>query len=190
MCIVIESDNNIRPLNPNDIMREVADLFSRSNREVVIHRKYQKGIWPVEVKRSLVARILLTLFNNAGQAMPGGGDLYVETVNLIIGERRQDSFCLRPGRYVKVSVMDTGATQRVFMPFVTRHAQEGKGPGDPGLDTIYGIVRRHGGLITLERKEGIGTTFSVYLPAAENAAGVYIGPPGDPLREEATSKYP
>ena len=167
----------------NDIMGKIAARFERSNPGVIIHLKYQKGLWPIGVRRDHVAQILLTLLNNAGRAMPGGGDLYAETVNLTIEERRMESFCLRPGRYVKLSVTDTGATQRVFMPFVTRHGNNGNEAENTGLDGIYDIVNRHGGIITLARKEAIGTTFSICLPASKYSVEVDAGIPGELLRK-------
>lgn len=156
----------------NDVMGKIAGRFGRLNPGVVIHLKYQKGVWPIGVRNALIFQILFTLLNNAGQAMPGGGDLYAETANFTIEERRMESFSLRPGRYVKLSVTDTGATQRVFMPFATRHENDGNGEGCTGLDGIDSVVSRHGGVITMVRKEAIGTTFSVYLPASKNPVGV------------------
>ena len=172
---------DIETWNINDIVGEAADLFRRSHPDVLIHRKYQKGVWPVELKADLVTGIVLTLLNNAGQAMPDGGHLYAETVNLIVKERRAGSFYPKPGRYVKVSITDTGSARRIFFPFAAHCGKEGDGAGSSSLDVIYGIVRRYGGIITLNRKEDIGITFSVYLPASDNAIGLAITTLRNPL---------
>ena len=118
----------------------------------------------------------MNLAVNARDAMPGGGMLTIETraaevVGTMMAAERSP---IGPGRYVVVSVTDTGegmdeATKsRVFEPFFTTKAP-GKGTG-LGLSTVFGIVRQCGGAIRLRSERGAGTTFEVYLPSVGDPA--------------------
>lgn len=140
-------------INVNEIVGKVSTLLGGKDDEIAVHRKYQKGIWPVRLKRDQIDRIMFSLCLKACYAMPDGGHLYLETVNVLLDSKAAKSIALKPGRYVKVSVTDTGLRQRVIIPFV-----------------INCIVRSHGGIIVLTRKDGNGTTFGIYLPTSENEA--------------------
>ena len=124
-----------------------------------------------EVDQKQMEQILLNLYINALQAMLGGGDLYIRTENLIINEDYTKHHHARAGRYVKISVTDTGigmnkvTQQRIFDPFFTTK-EIGKGTG-LGLASVYGIIKNHEGFITVSSKEGEGSTFIIYLPASE-----------------------
>ena len=103
--------------------------------------------------------------------MPSGGDLYVETTNELLDEKAVVSFDGAPGKYVKVSITDTGegmdeeTQRRVFEPFFTTKKM-GMGTG-LGLASAYGIVTNHGGSISVSSKKGEGTTFALYFPASQ-----------------------
>jgi hypothetical protein len=155
----------------NEIMGRIANQFSRVSHGVFIRLKYQKGVWPIAVKEDLVARILLTLLHYSGQVMTSGGDLFAETVNLTIDGGRVESFCLRPGRYVKFSLTHLDATKAVFMPLSRSHAKYEDEERGTDLNGACSVVRRHGGIITLDRRGNIGTTFNLYLPTSEYAVG-------------------
>jgi CheY-like chemotaxis protein len=128
----------------------------------------------VEVDRRQVEQVLLNIYVNAWQAMPGGGDLYIQTENIIIDEEYSKPYQVEPGNYVKISITDTGVgmdvttQQRIFDPFFTTK-EMGRGTG-LGLASVYGIIKNHNGFINVYSEKGEGTTFNIYLPASEKEA--------------------
>jgi signal transduction histidine kinase len=129
-------------------------------------------------------QVLMNLAVNARDAMPEGGELLIETRNIIVDE----AYCsirpyARPGKYVQISVTDTGVgmdadTQHhIFEPFFTTK-EVGKGTG-LGLSLAYGIIKQHEGMIHVYSEPGQGTTFKIYLPVQGKAveAGVQEAQP-------------
>ena len=115
----------ITPANLNDILERTANLFGRTRKEIVIHPKYHKNIWPVEVDQSQIEQVFLNLFINAWHAMPTGGDIYIQTENVRLDKNHIRPYTIEPGKYVKMSITDTGVgmdkatQQRIFEPFFT-----------------------------------------------------------------------
>ena len=163
----------VKPADLNEILQRSSEMFERTRKEIKIFRKFQKDIWPVEVDRGQIEQVLLNLYVNAWQAMPEGGNLYLETKNVTLGPDDAKPFWLQPGKYVKVSVTDTGVgmeermQQRIFEPFFTTK-EMGRGTG-LGLASAYGIVKNHGGFINVSSEIGHGSTFNIYLPPSERA---------------------
>ena len=129
------------------------------------------GVPTVQGDPSQIEQVMLNLCLNARDAMPEGGRLTLETENVIINGRfRETHPWARPGRYVLISVSDTGSgmtpevRERIFEPFFTTK-EAGKGTG-LGLATAYAIVEQHRGLLHVYTELGRGSAFKVYLPAA------------------------
>jgi PAS domain S-box-containing protein len=162
---------NIKPTDLNVLTENSSQMFGRTHKETNIYTKYQEDIWTVEVDQSQIEQVLLNLYINAWQSMPGGGDLYLKTENITLDENYVKLLTIEPGRYVKISVTDTGVgmaektQQRIFDPFFTTK-EMGRGTG-LGLASAYGIIKNHNGIINVYSRKGQGTTFSIYLPVTE-----------------------
>lgn len=165
----------VKTTNLNDLLEKSADMFSRTKKEISIHKKFQEDLWPVEVDRGQFEQVLLNLFVNSWQAMPGGGNLYLETQNVQLEENYEKPYEIVPGPYVRISVADTGIgmdkeiQQRIFEPFFTTKAV-GRGTG-LGLASAYGIIKNHNGIIDVYSEISHGTSFKIYLPASEKTVG-------------------
>jgi signal transduction histidine kinase len=159
------------PTNLNEIIKESSEMFNRTRKEITIHEKYETALWPVEVDRSQLEQVLVNLYVNAWHAVPGGGDIYLQTGNVTLDEKEVKPYNLEPGNYVKTSITDTGVgmdeetRQRIFEPFFTTRKM-GRGRG-LGLASVYGIIKNHGGFIQVHSEKGKGTTFHIYLPASQ-----------------------
>ncbi|MEI7636217.1 MAG: PAS domain S-box protein [Syntrophus sp. (in: bacteria)] len=161
----------VKPADMNDILEKSSSMFGRTKKEISIHRKYGKDLWTVDVDQGQMEQVFMNLYVNAWQAMPGGGEIYLETENIILDDERAVPYAVKPGRYIKISVTDNGTgmdektKERIFDPFFTTK-EMGRGTG-LGLATVYGIIKGHGGMINVDSEPGHGTMFTIYLPASE-----------------------
>ena len=161
----------VKPTDLNELIKKESRMFGRTKKEISIHEKYEENLWPVEVDRGQIQQVLLNLYVNAWQAMPGGGNLYVETENVTLDDHYVKPFSVASGRYVKIHITDTGigmdkaTREKIFDPFFTTKGL-GRGTG-LGLASAYGIIKNHGGFINVYSEKGHGSTFSIYLPASE-----------------------
>jgi len=162
---------HLKATNLNEIIETSSTLFGRTKKEIQIHRKFSDDLWAVEVDQGQIDQVLLNLYVNAWQAMPEGGDLFLETENVTLDKNYVQPYKVEPGRYVKISVADNGVgiqkedQERIFEPFFTTK-EMGRGTG-LGLASVYGIVKSHGGYINVYSEKGQGTRFTIYLPASE-----------------------
>ncbi|MCU0561450.1 MAG: response regulator [Desulfobacterales bacterium] len=161
----------VRPTDFNHLIERAAALFGRSRKEVTIRKILQEPLWTIEADADQMDQVMLNLLVNAWEAMPGGGEVVLETANVTVEEntpgRPPDA---PPGRYICITVADTGVgmdaqTQaRIFEPFFTTK-KTGSATG-LGLSSVFGVVQNHHGFITVRSGKGRGTTFRVYLPAS------------------------
>jgi len=128
-----------------------------------------RGLAPVRADPSQVEQLLLNLVLNARDAMPGGGRLTIETQDVEIAGGTAPQ--APPGRHVMIAVSDQGigmdpeTCARVFEPFfTTKPAGEGSGMG---LASVHQVVERAGGTVVMDSQPGLGSTFRIYLPCAE-----------------------
>ena len=120
-----------------------------------------------------ISQVIMNLATNARDAMPHGGSLNITTDRTRLDENFKKTHGFgRPGDYARLSVSDTGfgmdgqTVRRIFEPFFTTK-EVGKGTG-LGLSSVYGIVKQHGGYITVSTLPFEGTTFDVYLPLLDS----------------------
>ncbi len=164
----------VKPADINDILEKSSSMFGRTKKEISMHRKYGKDLWRVEVDRGQMEQAFMNLYVNAWQAMPGGGEIYLETENFTMDDEQAPAYAVKPGRYIKITMTDTGTgmdditRERIFDPFFTTKGM-GRGTG-LGLATVYGIIKGHGGTVNVGSEPGQGTKFVIYLPASEREA--------------------
>ncbi len=162
-----------KPVDLNDLIDKSAQLFGRTKKEIVIHKKLQPGLWTVVADRQQIEQVLINIYVNAWQAMPAGGQLYLQTDNVLLDGSYVKPFLIQQGNYVKISITDTGIgmdetiKQKIFEPFFTTK-EVGRGTG-LGLASAYGIIKNHHGLINVYSEKHKGTTFTIYLPASTQA---------------------
>jgi two-component system cell cycle sensor histidine kinase/response regulator CckA len=161
----------VKPLELNELLEETSNTFGRTRKEITIHRELARDLFAIEADQGQIEQVLLNLFVNAADAMPGGGDLILKTMNTTHHDMKSKLYDPKPGNYVQLTVTDTGMgmdkeiMDRIFDPFFTTK-EMGRGTG-LGLASAYGIIKGHGGYIDVESRKGHGTTFSIYLPASE-----------------------
>jgi len=141
-------------------------------------------LWQVEIDPGQISQVIQNLVKNADQAMPRGGSIVISAVNVTLGNDQEVS--LSPGPYVQLSIADQGPgippeqLLRIFDPYFTTKPQ-GSGLG---LAIAHSIIKNHRGLLTVDSEPGVGTTFSIFLPAVAPGpmAAEQTETPGPPTR--------
>ncbi len=174
---------NLHTLDLNSLIENLLRMIERLIRENIrLEWLPGSGVGSVHADAGMLEQVVMNLCINARDAMLSGGVLTIETTNVVI----DSAYCAtcswaRPGRFVLLSVTDTGVgmdkgtMERVFEPFFTTK-EEGKGTGI-GLATVYGIVKQHDGMVNVYSEPGKGSLFKVYLPMTEQKAekvGVHL----------------
>ena len=172
-----------RPTDVNALLRELITLATSTlGRRVQVVPELADDLWPAMVDPSQVEAAILNLCLNARDAMPEGGRLTIQTVNLLIepGTPRHTDNELSPGGYVQVCISDTGigmtaeVRARAFDPFFTT-----KGPSAGsglGLSQVYGMARQSGGSVVIDSTPNEGTRVTLSLPRALTTEGTDAGP--------------
>jgi len=164
----------VKPTDINDLIRKSVNMFGRTKKELKIHVKFHKPAPVVKVDRSQIEQVMINLYVNAWQAMPLGGDLYLETRITTVDSTQAGPHQVNPGHYVNIIVTDTGTgmeaetRQRIFDPFFTTKEKE-RGTG-LGLASTYGIIKNHDGFITVTSEIGQGASFNIHLPLSDTKA--------------------
>ncbi len=160
-------------VNPNELVSGMGQLIARVMPATIrVETSLQAGLWATRVDPAFLESALLNLVINARDAMPKGGSLTIETANRRVTEDYaiERNEVITPGRYVMLAVTDTGSgiprdlLERVVEPFFTT-----KGPNlgsGLGLSMVDGFVRQSGGLLRIYSEPDVGTTITLFLPAA------------------------
>ncbi len=162
---------NVKSVDLNQIVDESAETFGRTRKEISIYREFDNDLFPVEADQGQIEQVLLNLYVNAADAMPGGGKLILKTKNETHLNIKSNHYDPRPGKYVQLTITDSGTgidnqtLERIFDPFFTTKGM-GRGTG-LGLASVYGIIKSHDGYIDVTSEKGHGTTFTIFLPASE-----------------------
>ncbi|HEX6613869.1 MAG TPA: PAS domain S-box protein [Rhodanobacteraceae bacterium] len=172
---------NVRPGELVDDMRTLLRRTLGENIEFSI--VHAPDVSMVSVDPAQFESALLNLCINARDSMPGGGRLIIETSNVVLDEHyAEQRVDVAPGRYVRISVSDTGTgmspedAARAFDPFFTTKPR-GKGTG-LGLSMVYGFTKQSGGHVAIYSELGHGTVVTLYLPQVESMAEPE--PPAEP----------
>jgi PAS domain S-box-containing protein len=161
----------VRPISLNNLIRHSFEAFARTKKEITMHQELAEDLSAIEADENQMNQVLLNIFINASDAMPGGGDFYLKTMNTTHENLRGIHPHPKPGKYVLLSITDSGegmdqeTQEHIFEPFFTTKGKN-RGAG-LGLASVYGIISSHGGYIKVDSEKGRGTTFSIYLPASE-----------------------
>lgn len=160
-----EPTKDLHDLNKNlkDLQKMLKQMIGE---DVTIYYHLAENLWSINADAANIEQVIVNLILNARDAMPHGGMIVVTTKNIVIdqGEHSKKAVCL--------SVSDTGTgmedniMSQIFNPFFTTKGL-GKGTG-LGLTVVDNIIKAHGGWIDVQSTLGKGTTFNVYLPAADN----------------------
>jgi PAS domain S-box-containing protein len=165
-------------LSLNNVITDLLKLVSKVLGEQIEIRMFlEKDLPTIRADIGQIEQVVMNLVMNARDAMPGGGQLLIETeVANLDAEYVRHHLYMSVGSYVVLRVTDTGVgmdqktRERVFDPFFTTKTPD-KGSG-LGLAMVYGIVKQHNGFIHLYSEPGIGTTIKIYLPPVEGAPDV------------------
>jgi PAS domain S-box-containing protein len=179
----------LKVLDFNVIIEEFKKMLqSLIGEDIELRTFLAPSLYRIKADRGQIEQVLLNLAVNSRDAMPKGGRLIIETINVFLDEAYAKKYTngMAPGLYVMLAVSDTGLgmdadiQKRIFDPFFTTK-ERGKGTG-LGLATVFGIIKQHEGNICIYSQPGCGTTVKIYLPKAEE----YISQTTSPQISDST----
>ncbi len=180
-----KSEMNFAPVNLNREVEQVKKLLDRTLPKMIeIELNLCDGVKTVEADSGQIRQLLMNLALNARDAMPEGGKLSIGTNNLGEGHLSAPSGA-KPGDYVQLTVSDTGigmdgeTLDRIFEPFYTTKGLAYK--TGLGLAVVHGIIEQHGGYVRCDSEPEHGTTFQIYLPAAQPRKSDAVSVKAQPL---------
>jgi two-component system cell cycle sensor histidine kinase/response regulator CckA len=167
---------DMKVLNLNQLLKGLERMLGRIiGEDIELITRLAEDLGRVKTDPGQIEQAILNLVVNARDAMPNGGRLIIETENVELDKSYARShFNVTPGRYVRISVTDTGCgmspevEEKIFDPFFTTKGK-GKGTG-LGLSTVYGIVKQSGGYVWVYSEQNQGTAFKIYLPRVDEEA--------------------
>ncbi len=160
-------------IKPSHLIEEMVDIAQKTfPKSVDVTSRYPEEIWSIQADPTQLHQVLLNISINARDAMPDGGSLVIWAENFYVDEHYASMAPeAKVGPYVALRISDTGTgmpratIDKIFDPFFTTK-EIGKGTG-LGLSTALGIVKSHGGFMSVYSEQGRGTTFKIFLPAVE-----------------------
>jgi len=160
----------MKVLDLNTLLRDLDKMLHQViSEDIKLVMRLADDLGKVKVDPKNIEQVILNLAVNARDAMPSGGELFIETVNVELDEEyARTHIPTKLGLYVMLSVSDTGVgmtsevRERIFEPFFTTK-EKGKGTG-LGLSTVYRLIKQSRGNIWVYSKPEKGTTFEIYLP--------------------------
>ncbi|MDX9745721.1 MAG: response regulator [Syntrophales bacterium] len=182
---------DVKPLDLNRIIEDTVQTFERMKKEIRFYLALAPDLEPIDADASQLQQVLMNLFLNAADAMPGGGSITVKSGTVDHDTIKPGLYKPKPGPYVLMSIRDTGigmdekTRERIFEPFFTTK-EMGRGTG-LGLASVYGIVKGHQGFIEVDSAIHGGTTFRVYMPVSEHPISQTTAPASETvLRGDGT----
>ncbi|HFD40337.1 MAG TPA: PAS domain S-box protein, partial [Anaerolineae bacterium] len=179
-------------LDLNQVIRDLSYMLERIiGEQVELALDLSPDLAPVKIAPSQVDQLVLNLVVNACDAMPQGGVLTIQTVNVTVDESEARAYMMdiRPGDYVRLSIRDTGVgmdeqvLEHIFEPFFTTK-ERGQGTG-LGLPTVFGIVAQNGGAIRVQSQVGQGSVFHILLPQVQEPPSRKSPRPSPSVTDEA-----
>ncbi|MFC1533710.1 response regulator [Thermodesulfobacteriota bacterium] len=185
-----KGSHEVNSISLNQLVTETSETFGMARKEIRIRRELSDNGSRIIADQSQIEQVLLNLYVNAADAMPNGGDLFLETRDVKAENLTDKPYKIKPGKYVLLSVSDTGmgmdrkTKECIFDPFFTTKGL-GKGTG-LGLASVYGIIKAHGGYIDVDSKKGYGTEIYIYLPKSEKALDIVLKKPSKIVKGKGT----
>jgi PAS domain S-box-containing protein len=154
-----------------EVIKDSASFILRGSKVRCVYT-IPADLWPVEIDTGQMSQVIQNIIINASHAMPGGGVVEITCENFV--KNTDTILSLAPGDYVKIAIRDHGIgipanlIDRIFDPyFSTKH--EGSGLG---LAITHSIISKHAGHIAVESEQGVGSTFTIYLPASQQRPSI------------------